>query len=49
MNYVLVSHIDDGNTTEGWELWTDQAALDEFWSPRVHATCASGEPACVLG
>jgi uncharacterized protein len=31
MNYVLVLHIDDGKITEGWELWTDQAALDEFW------------------
>lgn len=32
MNYLLVFHIDGGRITEGWELWTDQAALDEFWS-----------------
>ena len=32
MNYVLIFHIDDGKITEGWELWTDQATLDEFWS-----------------
>jgi uncharacterized protein len=32
MNYVLVFHLADGKIIEGWELWTDQAALDEFWS-----------------
>jgi uncharacterized protein len=32
MNYVLVFHIGDGKITEGWEFWTDQAALNEFWS-----------------
>ena len=32
MNYVLVFHIGGGRITEAWELWTDQEALDEFWS-----------------
>lgn len=32
VTYVLVLHISDGRITEGWELWTDQGALDEFWS-----------------
>jgi hypothetical protein len=32
MNYVLIFHVKDGKLTEGWDLWTDQAAVDEFWS-----------------
>jgi ketosteroid isomerase-like protein len=31
-NYALVFHIRAGKVAEAWELWTDQAALDEFWS-----------------
>jgi hypothetical protein len=32
MNYVLIFHVKDGKITEGWDLWVDQAAVDEFWS-----------------
>lgn len=32
MDYVLVFHVKDGKLVEGWDLWTDQAAVDEFWS-----------------
>ena len=32
MNYVLILHIQDGKIVEGWETWTDQTELDEFWS-----------------
>lgn len=31
-NYVIVFHVRDGKITEAWEAWTDEAALDEFWS-----------------
>lgn len=32
MDYTIVFHIRDGKITEGWELWADQRAYDEFWS-----------------
>lgn len=32
MNYALIFHVKDGKITEGWDLWTDQHAVDEFWS-----------------
>jgi uncharacterized protein (TIGR02246 family) len=32
MDYVIVFHIRDGRITEGWDLWSDQQAYDEFWS-----------------
>ena len=32
MDYVLIFHVKDGKLTEGWDLWTDQHAYDEFWS-----------------
>ncbi|MGH3729800.1 MAG: nuclear transport factor 2 family protein [Micromonosporaceae bacterium] len=31
-DYALVFHIRDGVINEAWELWTDQAACDRFWS-----------------
>jgi ketosteroid isomerase-like protein len=31
-NYALVFHIREGRIAEAWELWTDQAACDSFWS-----------------
>jgi ketosteroid isomerase-like protein len=31
-NCVLVFHVRDGRIAEAWELWTDQAACDSFWS-----------------
>jgi ketosteroid isomerase-like protein len=31
-DYVLVFHIRDGRVTEAWEVWTDQATVDQFWS-----------------
>ncbi|MGH9186710.1 MAG: nuclear transport factor 2 family protein, partial [Acidimicrobiales bacterium] len=31
-DYALVLHIRDGQITEAWEVWTDEAAWDEFWS-----------------
>jgi ketosteroid isomerase-like protein len=31
-DYVIVFHISNGKVTEAWELWSDQAALDEFWA-----------------
>lgn len=31
-NYVLIFHPRDGRIAEGWELWTDQAAVDAFWA-----------------
>jgi uncharacterized protein len=31
-DYALVFHIRDGRIAEAWELWTDQAACDAFWS-----------------
>ncbi|MGP3987353.1 nuclear transport factor 2 family protein [Streptomyces sp. 3N207] len=32
MDYAIVFHIQDGRITEGWDLWSDQRAYDEFWS-----------------
>ncbi len=32
MDYVLVFHVKDAKFTEGWDLWADQHAYDEFWS-----------------
>jgi ketosteroid isomerase-like protein len=32
MDYAIVFHIRDGRITEGWDLWSDQEAYDEFWS-----------------
>jgi ketosteroid isomerase-like protein len=32
MDYALIFHVKAGRLTEGWDLWTDQAAVDEFWS-----------------
>ena len=32
MSYALIFHIEDGRIVEGWDIWTDQSALDEFWS-----------------
>ena len=32
MNYALILHIEDGKIVEGWDIWTDQTTLDEFWS-----------------
>jgi ketosteroid isomerase-like protein len=31
-NYAIVFHIRDGTVREAWELWTDQASVDAFWS-----------------
>lgn len=31
-DYVIVFHVQEGKITEAWEAWTDEAALDEFWS-----------------
>ena len=31
-DYAIVFHILDGRVDEAWEVWTDQAAVDEFWS-----------------
>jgi ketosteroid isomerase-like protein len=31
-DYVLVFHIRDARVVEAWELWTDQTAVDQFWS-----------------
>lgn len=31
-DYVLVFHIRNGKVAEAWEAWTDQSAVDEFWS-----------------
>jgi uncharacterized protein len=31
-DYVLVFHVRDGQVTEAWEFWTEQAAVDEFWT-----------------
>ena len=32
MDYVLVFHVKEGKLVEGWDLWMDQSAVDEFWS-----------------
>ena len=31
-NYIIVFHVQDGVVTEAWEFWSDQAAVDVFWS-----------------
>jgi ketosteroid isomerase-like protein len=31
-DYVLVFHVRDAQVIEAWEVWTDQAAVDSFWS-----------------
>lgn len=31
-HYVIVFHIHNEMVHEAWELWTDQASLDAFWS-----------------
>ena len=36
-SYALVFHIHQGRITEAWELWTDQAACDSFWSDEAPA------------
>ncbi len=32
MDYALIFHIKDGQIVEGWDIWTDQTEVDEFWS-----------------
>ena len=31
-DYVIVFHIRDTRVIEAWEIWADQAAVDQFWS-----------------
>ncbi|SPF00238.1 hypothetical protein SMA5143A_0949 [Streptomyces sp. MA5143a] len=32
MDYAIVFHIQDGQITEAWALWSDTRTYDEFWS-----------------
>ena len=31
-DYVIVFHMHDGKVDAAWEIWKDQAGVDEFWS-----------------
>jgi ketosteroid isomerase-like protein len=31
-DYVIVFHMRDGKVDAAWEVWKDQASVDEFWS-----------------
>jgi ketosteroid isomerase-like protein len=31
-DYIIVFHIRDGKVYAAWEVWTDQASVDAFWS-----------------
>jgi uncharacterized protein len=32
-DYVIVFHMREAKVDVAWEIWRDQPAVDEFWSP----------------